>query len=60
MGLFDMFESFANGTLVDDMVGGLEKSIDQFERLVDLGEERLQSAANVADATLQKATDSAD
>ncbi len=60
MNLFSVFDSLANGTLVEDMLDGVEKSIDQFEQFVGAGEEKLQSVADVADTAVQKITDGAD
>lgn len=60
MGWFDILDSFANGTLVDDAINGLEKGIDQFESLVGSGEEKLQSVVDSADTAIQSVTDKVD
>ena len=60
MSLFNLIDSFANGTLVDDMIDGLEKGVDQFEQLVGAGDEKLNSVANIADGALQNVIDGAE
>lgn len=54
MGWLDALDSFANGTLIDDTFSSLERSIEQFEKLVGSGEEALQSVVDVADTAVQK------
>lgn len=46
MSLFSFLDSFANGTLVDDLVDGLEKGVEQIERFAGTAEEASQSVVS--------------
>lgn len=54
MGWFDAFESFANGTLLDDTMKKVENGIDQLEKFANSGEETLQSVVNVTETAADK------
>lgn len=60
MNLFSLLDSFANGTLVEDAVNGLEKGVERFETLVGEGESKLSSVASVTDNALQNIVDGAE
>lgn len=60
MSLFSLLNSIADGTIGDNLVNGLEQSLDQLEQLAGKGEEKLAGASDVIDTTLQKVSDGAD
>ena len=60
MSLLSLFDSLANGTLVEDAINGLEKGIEQFESIVGEGESRLNSVVDATDGALQNVIDGAE
>ncbi len=57
MSIFNLLDSFANGTLVDDLVGGLESGIDTLERVVDGSTSAVDMASNAASNALESMVD---
>lgn len=60
MSLFSLLDSFANGTLVDDMIDGLEKGVEQLERFAGSAEETSQSVVAGVERATETITAGAD
>ncbi len=60
MSLFGLFDSLANGTFADDIVNGLEKSIETLEKFADSGASAVDTVASAASNTLDRVVDGAE
>ncbi len=60
MSLFSLLDSFANGTIVDDLIDGLEKGVEQLERFAGSAEEASQSVVAGVERATETITSSTD
>ena len=60
MGFFDSLQSFADGTLIEDTLKRFDEGLANVENLIGESDQKLQSAVDVAEGTLQRVVDGAD